>query len=392
MQITDNFIERRVPKLVAGCKEKWFNDAKMTGFSLRVRQGKNDTLNLEFYAVRYIGKSREKMLIGDTGTYTADEARQQARQIIQAWKEGNDPKALKAQKIAAPTIAELWMLFDKEHLALKEASTRKDYRGRYNRIIKPTFGSRKVADITQAEIAALKLKFRNKPYDCNRGIAVLSKMMSHAILNNMRKDNPCKAVPRFTETSNDTWIDEKQLPPFLEALAKADGPVADLLRFVTVSGWRISAARLLRWDQVDLSRLEVHLDDKATKKTATALSTDAAAIIAAQPHRIGFVFSNSGGRRATHYKDSLDQLTAICKEAGIPRMTPHRLRASIATHSAIDGANVAELMQSFGWKTPAIAMRYVKKSESLARKGVERAAAIVNIFNKQPADVIKLHK
>lgn len=39
-----------------------------------------------------------------------------------------------------------------------------------------------------------------------------------------------------------------------------------------------------------------------------------------------------------------------------------------------------------------MAMRYVKKSESLARRGAERGASIVNVFQKPPADIIEMRQ
>ncbi|MBP1881954.1 tyrosine-type recombinase/integrase [Sinorhizobium mexicanum] len=384
--ITENFVERKVHGLMDGATEKLFRDSKTTGFALRARKGAKG-LALTYFAIYDDGR---KMSIGAHGVFTADTARAEAQRILQTAAGGDDPKSLRAEKKSAPTIEQLWELFETEHLALKEPSTRKDYAGRYRRIILPTFKGRKVKDITRAEIAAMKLKFKHKKTDLNRALAVLSKMFSHAMLHDIRTDNPCAKLPRFTETVNDTWLDETQLPAFIAALMTRTGPVADLIKFITVSGWRISAARLLRWDQVNLKRMEVRLGDKATKITATALSSDGATIIAAQAHKVGFVFSNSTGRMPVSYKDVLAMLEEICKEAEIPRIGPHRLRATIATHSAIDGANVAELMQAYGWKTPAMAMRYVKKSESLARKGVERGANVINLFGKENAEIVKI--
>ncbi|MDX0431140.1 tyrosine-type recombinase/integrase [Sinorhizobium medicae] len=122
------------------------------------------------------------------------------------------------------------------------------------------------------------------------------------------------------------------------------------------------------------------------------MSADAAALIQRQPHRIGYVFSRKKGAHPIEYNAILWGLADVCKAAGIDKITPHTLRRTLATHSAIDGANVAELMQFFGWSSPSMAMRYVKKSESLARRGAERGASIVNVFQKPPADIIEMRQ
>lgn len=394
--ITESFVKDRVPRLMPKGKDEWkVRDVKVTGFMLRCRRAADETISREFFfdylpPATAAGEkpNRKRLSIGRWPTFTADEAREQARLMAQGLKDGMDPAHARAAKRAEPTFDELWTDFKEKHLALKEPATRKDYEGRYRRVLKPAFTGRKVASITRAEVDGLRGKHKDKPTEFNRGLAVLSKMMNRAIVKGWRTDNPVKLVERFTENVNETWVDEIDLDPFIVALGEVPGPLGDFLRFLAVSGWRVSAARKLRWDQVDLKKLEVRLDNKATKITATALSADGAMLIDAQEHRMGYVFSNSKGRLPLDYKGVLAELSAVCKKAGIKRITPHALRRTIATHSAIKGANVAELMQSYGWKTPAMALRYVKKSESLARQGVERGASVINVFRgrEKPAE------
>ncbi|MDX0930521.1 tyrosine-type recombinase/integrase [Sinorhizobium medicae] len=394
--ITEAFVKDRVPRLMPKGKDEWkVRDTKVTGFMLRCRRAADETISREFFfdylppATGDEKPNRKRLSIGKWPVFTADEAREQARLMLQGLKEGTDPAHARAAKKAEPIFDELWTDFKEGHLSLKEKGTVKDYTGRYRRVLLPAFKGRKVSSITRAEVDALRRKYKDKPTEFNRGLAVLSKMMNRAIVKGWRTDNPVKLVERFKEDANETWINETDRGPFIEALGKVPGPMGDFLRFLTVTGWRVTAARKLRWDQVDLKELEVRLDNKATKITATALSADAAMILDSQPHRMGYVFTRSKGREPLDYRGVLAELTAVCKAAGIKRVTPHTLRRTIATHSAIDGANVAELMQSYGWKTPAMAMRYVKKSESLARKGVERGANVMNIFRRgeeKPAD------
>ncbi|WP_457583148.1 tyrosine-type recombinase/integrase [Ensifer canadensis] len=387
--ITEAFVKDRVPRLMPKGKDEWkVRDTKVTGFMLRCRRTADESISREFFfdylppATGDEKPNRKRLSIGKWPVFSADEAREQARLMLQGLKEGTDPAHARAAKKAEPTFDELWADFKEGHLSLKEKGTIKDYTGRYRRVLLPAFKGRKVSSITRAEVDALRRKHKSKPTEFNRGLAVLSKMMNTAIVKGWRTDNPVKLVERFKENANETWVDETDLGPFIEALGKVPGPMGDFLRFLAVTGWRVTAARKLRWDQVDLKKLEVSLENKATKITATALSADAAMIIDSQPHRMGYVFTRSKGREPLDYRGVLAELAAVCKAGGIKRVTPHTLRRTIATHSAIAGANVAELMQSYGWKTPAMAMRYVKKSESLARKGVERGANVINVFRR----------
>ncbi|QPB21113.1 site-specific integrase [Rhizobium sp. 007] len=253
----------------------------------------------------------------------------------------------------------------------------------------PYFKGKFVDDITTPMVADCHFRKRANPTDANRAIAVLSAIMKHAVQQGMRATNPCKGIERYQETAKDDWIDEHQLPAFLDKLDAVVTPVGDLLRFMAVTGWRVSEARLMRWEWVNLRRLIVRIPDENSKIGVIDrhLSADAAELINRQSHREGFVFSNREGRFPTNYKDVRNVLADTCKAAGIPKLTPHALRHTMATHTAIAGATAHELREAGGWKTLAMANRYVSRAEALGKSGAEKAAAAINIHRKPKADV-----
>lgn len=134
------------------------------------------------------------------------------------------------------------------------------------------------------------------------------------------------------------------------------------------------------------------LPDTKTGDAVRALSTDAARILDAQGHRLGFVFSNRSGVQPVDYQLLMEALTGICEAAGVERITPHVLRHTAATWAAISGAEAHELREAFGWKTLAMTARYVSRSESLARQGAQRAAEAINVFQKPAAVVARIRK
>ncbi|KWV55725.1 hypothetical protein AS026_37445 [Rhizobium altiplani] len=367
--ISEDFIKNRVPRLMKDRDEIKVRDSKLPGFVVRCRRQSDGNISRVFM-IDYIppmppvaaaGKAKRKWLVvGSWPTFNAEDARESARLLLLARKEGDDPKAKRAQKLAQPTFEQLWELFEKEHLVLKKESTRKSYTYRYNRILLPAFAGRRVADITRSEINSLKIKHKNRSTDLNRALATLSKMFSFAMIHEMRNDNPCAKVQRFAERVSDSWLDENDLPAFLEVLNKREqGPMSDFIRFLAVTGWRIGVALSLRWDQIDLKRREVHLEDTETKKVATVISADAAILIDRQPNRLGYVFSRRKGTQPIGYNDVRAEMASICKEAKIAKITPHGLRRSAATHGAIAGANVAELR----WSSPTSSTAEQEKKE-----------------------------
>lgn len=387
--ISDDYIRR----LSLGAKtEIVIRDSKLTGFAMRVRRRADGSLSRSFFVLQELppfgnSRRRRKLTIGDYPTFTAEAARTEAESMLRAIQRGDDPAAARAEKIAQPLFKALAEDFELQHLAELKRGTQADYKGRIRRHLVPEFGDKRVVDISPQMIRDFhRRRGRKHPTDANRLLAVLSAMMSHAVALGWRPANPCMGIPRYTERARDAWLDEHDLPKFLKALAKVDGPYGELIRFLAVSGWRVSEARSLRWEMVDLKRMVANLPDSKTGEVVRALSTDAATLIDRQPRRFGYVFSKRG-HHALDYRTCLQVLAGVCEAAEIAKITPHVLRHSAATWAAIAGAQAHELREAFGWKTLAMTARYVSRSESLARKGVQRAADAMNVLQRPVADV-----
>jgi integrase len=372
-------------------------DSKLSGFALRLRRkadGKPSKTYLVYQElpVRDGARKRRKIVIGDSATFPADKARAEAQRMLQAVAAGDDPAAERAAKKAQPLFEDLIAEFETSWIEHKKPATKKDYRGRIRRALLPAFKGRRVADITSEMVRAMRDKLRTKPTEANRALAVMSVMMGRAMELGWRRDNPCTGVRKNKEHAREAWLDETDLPLFVAALATAKGPHADLIRFLTVSGWRVSEGRLLTWDMIDLPRLVARLPDTKTGASVRSLSTDAATILDGQTHRLGFAFSSGGGRRPVSYKRLREVLADVCARAEITPITPHALRHTAATWAALSGAEAHELREAFGWKTLAMTGRYVSKAESLGRRGAQRAADAMNVLGKPSAEVKDLRK
>lgn len=393
--ITDNLIERTA---LGDRDELIIRDGKLTGFCLRVRRRADKSLSRTFFVIYEVPaadgtRKRKKVSIGEYPTFKSDDARVQAQKMLQAYANGDDPGAERRARREAPLFEKLVEEFEEVHLADKKPRTAADYKERIARRLTPEFKGLKVADITGWHVREFIRKGKDRPTDTNRSVAVLSSMMAFAMETNppMRVDNPCIGLKRHKERKRDAWIDKHDLPAFLRAVHDIGGTYRDVILFLTVAGWRITETRLLTWDMVDLQRMEARLPDETSKTGAQdrALSADAASIVESQPHRIGFVFSK-GGTRPLSYHHIREALWAICDKAGIERISPHALRHTAASWSAINGATAHELRDAFGWKTLAMTQRYVERSEELARRGVERAASALNVLQRPSADIIEL--
>jgi hypothetical protein len=145
------------------------------------------------------------MYIGQHGApWTPDLARKEARRLAGAVASGEDPAAEKSAKRKGSTVQELADRFTEEHVQTKaKPRTCAEYERLVRLFILPELGTRKVADVTRADIARIQHKLRETPYQANRVQAVLSKMFNLAERWGMRPDNtnPCRHIDRFRSSA-----------------------------------------------------------------------------------------------------------------------------------------------------------------------------------------------
>ena len=133
---------------------------ELPGFGVRIYpSGKR------VYLVQYraIGRTR-RVKIGLHGPLTADEARKEARALLGAVAKGGDPAEDRATRRKAITVRELcdryWhaaetgLILGKRGGPKKPSTLYKD-RSRIDRHVLPLMGSRKVADLTRADVTRL---------------------------------------------------------------------------------------------------------------------------------------------------------------------------------------------------------------------------------------------
>ena len=78
--------------------------------------------------------------------------------------------------------------------------------------IDPQLGSRGVAQIQRSDIAELHHAMRDRPYQANRTLGVLSKMFNLAELWGLRADssNPCLHVKRYKEEKRERFLSAEE--------------------------------------------------------------------------------------------------------------------------------------------------------------------------------------
>ena len=160
-------------------------DTALSGFGVRVWP-----TGRKSYIVKCRCRGRQiKMTIGTHGPMTVEQARTKARGIIAEAKAGQDPSAEHSQMRKSPTMKELGQRFLDEYVPTHcRPTTEREYRRSVELFINPEIGTRKAIDIERTDIAKLHHGLRDKPYQANRTLGVLSKMFNLAEIWGLRPD------------------------------------------------------------------------------------------------------------------------------------------------------------------------------------------------------------
>ncbi len=191
-------------------------DTQLPGFGLRVYpSGKRK------YILQYRTKSsrQRRLVIGPHGPLTAEKARDTARDLLAQVHGGGDPAGdIKATR-EAPTVADLAADYLQRHaIPNKRPESVRNDRSMLDRLILPQLGKVKVAAVNRRDIELIHNSLRERPYQANRVLALLSKMFNLAMAWGWRGDNPARGIPRFHEDRRQRWLSAEELSRLWAAL------------------------------------------------------------------------------------------------------------------------------------------------------------------------------
>jgi integrase len=354
-------------------------DSELKGFGVRVQRGGAKSYVLHYRVGTGRGASLRKLTIGRHGSpWAAETARREAKRLLGMVENGGDPAADKTARKVAPTMAELADRFLAEHVdAKRKASTADEYRRLLDKIILPTLGKRKVADVARADITRLHHANRSASYQANRLLAVLSKMFNLAERWGLRPDgsNPCRHVEKFAERKRERMLSPAELAQLGEALAAHDvSPYAvAAVKLLVFTGARLGEVLGLRWEWVDFERGEARLPESKTGAKTLHLPPPALAVLAELPRLDGNPYAIAGAKPGAALVNLEKPWRAIRAAAGLDDVRLHDLRHAFASVAASSGMGLPIIGKMLGHTQPATTARYAH----LASDPVKAAAAVV---------------
>jgi integrase len=321
-------------------------------------------------------------------------ARKRARQLRAEIEGGADPQGDKAAKRGAPTVAKLADLFEAEQGALIRAKDRREstlvlYQRLVRIYILPELGRLKVADVTKADVKRMHrtITATGKRVQANRVVALLSAMMTFAIDEDMRTDNPCAAVDRNPEQPRIRDITPTERGRLTEELAKHDTASARALKLLLVTGARRGEVLGMRWTDLTLggqpswNRKGANL--KGGRDHTVPLNGVAAQLLMmiqdetiARDGQLGeYVFPSD--TKSRHIADIQKMWLTILKRAGISDLHIHDLRHHYASELASSGSSLPLIGALLGHRSASSTARYIRLFQDAQREASERAGAAI---------------
>ena len=365
--------KRTVDALKPNSTDCVYWDGELTGFGVRVRKSGRKN-----YVVQTRVADRLRWFtIGQHGPFTPEDARAAALEILAQAKRGIDPRGKKAAPPAVPVMADLGKRFLGEYVTAHcKPKTREDYGYCVNLFIVPAVGAMNVTDVTRKEVAALHHSMRDKPYQANRTLAVLSKMFSLAEVWGWRADgsNPCRHVKRYKERPRERFLSPEEIDRLGAVLREAEAEMPSAVaafRLLLLTGCRLSEIQTLRWEYVKADCIE--LRDSKTGGRAVPLGPEARAVLDGLPREADNPWVIAGKLPGSHLTDLQRPWRRIRTRAGLQDVRIHDLRHSFASRALALGESLTMIGKLLGHTQVQTTARYAH----LARDSVQSAAARV---------------
>ena len=230
---------------------------------------------------------------------------------------------------------------------------------------------------------------RERPYQANRALGVLSKMMNLAEAWGLRSDgsNPCRHVKKYREEKRERYLTKEELRRLGVTLAdaerrKTESPFAlTAIGLLTLTGARLSEILTLRWEYVDLANSVLRLPDSKTGAKEVYLNEAAIKLLRKMPRMVSNPYVIAGKKDGSRLINLQKAWRRIRAAANLNDMRIHDLRHSFASVAAGTGMSLPMIGKLLGHSQPATTARYAHLADDPIRAasnliGTEIAAAM----------------
>lgn len=361
-------------------------DEGLPGFGVRVKPTGVRSYMVQ-YRNRHTGASK-RMTIGQHGPLlTFDQAKRQARTILADAMRGEDPVEERRTARKAPTVAVLAADYLERHaVPSKRPKSVRDDRSMLDKIILPALGSKKVGTVSRRDIEAIHIRLKDRPYQANRVLALLSKMFNLAVQWKWRGDNPAKGVNRFDEEKRERWLSDEELHRLCRVLD--DHPnqrASNAVRLQLLTGARIGEVLRAERTDFELDRgvwIKPSHHTKQKRREHVPLSPEALALVSAilasgDPVNAHVFPGDAPGKPL---QDIRKFWASVIRRAGIQNYRPHDNRHTYASHLVSSGLSLEIVGRLLGHTQASTTKRYAHVADDPLRAATSRFGSKVAGF------------
>ena len=361
--------KRAVESIPPGARPLFAWDDQLAGFGVKVLpSGKRQ------YIVKYrVGGGRTGrqrwFLVGSHGAVTCEQARELAQQALAEVARGSDPQLLREARRAAPTVAELWERYRREHLPKKKASSAANDIILAERYLLPAVRAIKVEDIARADISRLHHQLSSTPYQANRLLALVSKMFNLAELWGYRPDgsNPTRHIGKYPEKARQRFLTLEEVARVsnaLDELVSEGGITLDMaaaIRLLLLTGARLNEILTAEWAWVNWKTRTIELPDSKTGAKPIFLSDQALAVLRSLHDRPALSpnkYVIRGRLKGSGLINLQKPWARICERAQVSGVRIHDLRHTAASVGVASGLTLPLIGRLLGHTQVQTTQRY----------------------------------
>jgi integrase len=381
--------KRVVDAAEARDKDYFIWDADLPGFGLRVfASGKRS------YLVQYRAQGRtRRYTIGLHGVWTAELARQEAKVQLGRIAKGDNPaeeRLLDHKAITVKELCDLYLADLKAGLILgkgnrpKKATTIVTDTGRIKRHIIPLIGTRRVKDLTKADVnkvlkdimagktaVSVKTKklrgkaiVRSGAGTATRTVGLLGGILTYAVEAGVIDFNPAHGIRKPKDNVRDRRLSEGEYRILGRILreAVADGQyamTAEIIRQIALTGCRRMEIIGLQWADVDVDGSCLRLSDSKEGKSVRPIGLPVVEFLEARQAEVGGTYVFPGLGKDNVFGSFPRHWDKIFAETALEGLTAHVLRHSFASVANDLGFTEVTIAALVGHSKGSVTSKYI---------------------------------
>jgi integrase len=302
---------------------------------------------------------------------------------------GEDPVEIRKTARRAPSIADLAVDYLERHaVPKKRPKSVRDDRAMLDNIILPKLGAKKVDAIGRRDVEAIQVGMKDRPYQANRVLSLLSKMFNLAIEWKWRPDNPAKGIERYQEQKRERWLSDEELRHLCAVLDEHPNTrAANAVRLQLLTGARLGEVLTSRKEDFDLHRGIWTKPSHQTKQKRTEhlpLSAQALILVTLiiETSDAGSPFLFPGNKPGQPLHEIKKFWSVVLREAGIVNYRRHDNRHTYASHLVSSGLSLEIVGRLLGHTTATTTKRYAHLADDPLRAATDQFGSKIASFQR----------